>query len=95
MKPNITKEYAWCHWCGLRDKIVDLDKIKDQILPPKETKRMKYTEAEIRTALSVAASSQPNYMEENLEEGKLYYVINDMEKLVKEMMLYINKKGKE
>lgn len=46
MKPNITKEYAWCHWCGLRDKIVDLDKIKDQILPPKETKRMKYTEAE-------------------------------------------------
>lgn len=52
MKPNITKEYAWCHWCGLRDKIVNLDEIKDQILPPKETKRMNKTPDSFREAVA-------------------------------------------
>lgn len=28
MKPNPTNEFAWCHWCGLRDKIIKLPELE-------------------------------------------------------------------
>ena len=84
MKPNITKEYAWCHWCGLRDKIVDLDKIKDQILPPKETKRMNKTPDSFREEVKKVLLTAPNRYCEKTKNDKWvsYYEIPDPEKFL-------------
>ena len=52
---------------------------------------------EIRTSLSMAASTKPNYLCNDIEENEVYFRVYDMEKLVETVSrileLQNNKKG--